>query len=91
MLGTRGRDLVDRRVDAGARRLAELRASLRALSPGATLARGYAIAHLGDGTIVRDASQAPAATRLTVTVDRGSVTAVSEGEVPESGAGTAVP
>lgn len=80
---SRGRDLIDRRVDAHGRRLAELRASLRALSPGATLARGYAIAHLGDGAILRDAAQAPAGTRLIVTVDRGSIGARSEGAVAE--------
>ena len=59
--------------------------SLRALSPAATLARGYAIAHRDDGVIVRDAADAPAGTALTLTVDRGSLRAVSEGEVPEAG------
>ena len=86
LLMDRGRDGTDRRIEAGARRLGELRATLRALAPGATLARGYAIAHLADGTIVRDAAQAPAGTALTVTVDRGSIAAVSEGEVAESAA-----
>ncbi|WP_417563611.1 exodeoxyribonuclease VII large subunit [Microbacterium sp.] len=84
LLTSRGRDLVDRRVESGGRRVAELRATLRALSPAATLARGYAIAHLTDGTIVRDAAQAPTGTALTVTVERGSIGATSDGEVPES-------
>lgn len=82
----RGRDATARRVETGARQLGELRATLRALAPGATLARGYAITHLADGTIVRDAAQAPAGTALTVTVERGSIAAVSGGEVPESAA-----
>ncbi|MEQ6898814.1 exodeoxyribonuclease VII large subunit [Microbacterium sp. KR10-403] len=89
LLAARGRDIVDRRMDAQSRRVAELRATLRALSPASTLARGYAIAHLADGTIVRDAAQAPAGARMTVTLDRGSIAAVSEGEVPESGASDA--
>ena len=58
-------------------------AALRALSPLATLARGYAIAHLDGGVIVRDASQAPAGTALTVTVARGAIAARSEGELAD--------
>ena len=60
LLVARGRDDVDRRIEAQARRAAELRAALRTLSPASTLARGYAIAHLTDGVIVRDAAQASA-------------------------------
>jgi exodeoxyribonuclease VII large subunit len=67
-------------------RNAELRATLRALSPASTLARGYAIAHLSDGVIVRDASQAPSGAGVVVTVGRGSFAARSEGEIAESGA-----
>jgi exodeoxyribonuclease VII large subunit len=84
MMGNRGRDVVERLVTTHDRRTTELRASLRALSPLATLQRGYAIAHIGDGVIVRDAAQAPAGTSLVVTVARGSVAARSEGEVAES-------
>ena len=80
----RGRELSGRRLDAAARTTAELRASLRALSPGATLERGYAIAHLSDGVIVRDAAQAPAGAAVAVTVARGSFAARSEGEVAET-------
>ncbi|MFE6995459.1 exodeoxyribonuclease VII large subunit [Microbacterium sp. NPDC057659] len=83
LLSARGRDTVARRLDAASRATSELRASLRALSPAATLARGYAIAHLENGTILRDAADAPAGTALTITVDRGSVAAHSDGEVPE--------
>lgn len=80
-LQSRGRDIVRRRMDAAATATAELRAALRALSPGATLARGYAIAHVGEGVIVRDASQAPAGTDVVVTVARGSFLAHSDGEL----------
>jgi exodeoxyribonuclease VII large subunit len=84
LLVVRGRDLVDRRIDAQERRASDLRSTLRALSPASTLARGYAIAHLGDGSIVRDAAQAPAGERLVVTVGRGSIAAHSDGEIAES-------
>ncbi|WP_436038413.1 exodeoxyribonuclease VII large subunit [Microbacterium sp. LjRoot45] len=80
-LQSRGRELVRRRMDAAATATAELRAGLRALSPGATLARGYAIAHVGEGVIVRDAAQAPAGTEVVVTVSRGSFTTRSDGEL----------
>lgn len=81
---SRGRDQVTRRLEAADRETAGLRASLRALSPGATLTRGYAIAQLADGVIVRNATQAPVGAGLIVTVAEGSFAARSEGEVPES-------
>ncbi len=84
LLVARGRDDIDRRIEAQARRAAELRAALRTLSPASTLARGYAIAHLTDGVIVRDAAQASPGTPVLVTVGRGSFAARSEGEVAES-------
>ncbi len=84
LLQSRGRETVTRRLDAASRETSELRASLRALSPAATLARGYAIAHLEGGLILRDAKDAPTGSALTITVDRGSVAARSEGEIPES-------
>ncbi len=83
LLSARGRDAVTRQLDVAGRATSELRASLRALSPAATLSRGYAIAHLDGGVILRDAADAPAGSALTITVDRGSVAAVSEGEIAE--------
>ncbi len=80
---SRGRATMQRRWDAADREAGQLRASLRALSPGATLARGYAIAHTADGVILREAAQAPAGTPLTVTLATGSISALSEGEVAE--------
>ncbi|MGX1701837.1 exodeoxyribonuclease VII large subunit [Microbacterium sp. NPDC055357] len=87
----RGRDVIDRALERQGRRTAELRATLRALSPAATLARGYAIAHLGDGVIVRDAEQAPAGAHVAVTVARGSFAARSEGPLDEGDAAGASP
>jgi exodeoxyribonuclease VII large subunit len=86
---SRGRELVDRALQSQSRRAAELRAALRALSPASTLARGYAIAHLSDGRIVRDAAQAPAGAGIAITVGRGSFAARSEGEIPETAADAA--
>ena len=86
---SRGRELVDRALQTQSRRAAELRAALRALSPASTLARGYAIAHLSDGRIVRDAAQAPAGAGIAITVGRGSFAARSEGEIPETAADAA--
>ena len=82
-LASRGRELMRRRMDAATTATAELRAGLRALSPGATLARGYAIAHLGEGVIVRDAGQVPAGTEVVVTVASGSFAARSEGALAQ--------
>jgi exodeoxyribonuclease VII large subunit len=90
-LVSRGRDLAQRRVEQGLLRTAELRASLRALSPAATLARGYAIAHADGGVILRDASQAPSGTRIVVTLERGSIGATSAGELSEGAATGATP
>lgn len=80
---SRGREQVRTRLDDARATTAELRAALRALSPGATLARGYAIAHVGDGVIVRDAAQAPTGTEVVVTVARGSFAARSAGELTQ--------
>lgn len=84
LLLSRGRDTITRQLDVAGRKTGELRASLRALSPASTLARGYAIAHLDGGVILRDAADAPAGSALTITVDRGSLSARSEGEIPEA-------
>ncbi|WP_221583987.1 exodeoxyribonuclease VII large subunit [Microbacterium sp. G2-8] len=78
---SRGRDLTTRLVDRAERRAGELRASLRALSPAATLARGYAITQTADGAILRHASSAPEGTALTVTLDKGAIAAISQGDV----------
>ncbi|MCT2086468.1 exodeoxyribonuclease VII large subunit [Microbacterium enclense] len=88
MLATRGRDVVDRRLQSEERRTRELRASLRALSPEATLARGYAIAQVAGGGIVRDAAQAPAGARVVVTVADGAFGASSTGPLDGANSST---
>jgi exodeoxyribonuclease VII large subunit len=80
LLLARGRDRAERRIHDGERRTAELRASLRALSPQSTLARGYAIAQTADGAILRTAEDAPAGTDLVVTLEHGAVAATSLGK-----------
>jgi exodeoxyribonuclease VII large subunit len=54
---------------------------LEARSPLATLARGYAIlTRLPDGTILRDAAEAPAGTRVRARLGRGELTCRVEGD-----------
>ena len=48
-------------------------ATLRALSPTATLERGYAVARPPDGTIVRDPTDVAPGEPLEVVVARGTV------------------
>jgi exodeoxyribonuclease VII large subunit len=76
----RAADLVDRghralTVRAGGARasLTTLADGLRALSPAATLERGYAVARLADGTVVRDPAQAAVGDALRVIVARGTL------------------
>ena len=76
----RAAELVDRGHRAlsarTSRELTQLRGladALRALSPAATLERGYAVARLADGTIVRDPAQATLGEPLEVVVARGTI------------------
>ncbi len=92
LLVARGRDRIERRLDAQARRTAELRATLRALSPASTLARGYAIAHLAGRRDRPRCRPGTGTADVVVTVGRGSFAARSEGEVPiRRGAGRHAP
>ena len=81
---SRGRDLMARGVERAERRTGELRASLRALSPASTLARGYAIVQLADGSVLRDAPSAPEGTALRLTLDEGALAATSHGPTPSA-------
>jgi exodeoxyribonuclease VII large subunit len=71
----RSRELVDRTIERAHTTVAELTARLRALSPQATLERGYAIAQLPDGSALRAAADAPAGTALRLTVAVGTLAA----------------
>ena len=85
-------ELVDRghralvgRVGREQTRLAGLRDGLRALGPRATLERGYAVARLASGEIVRSAEQAHAGDPLEVVVAHGSLGARVERITPDAG------
>ncbi|MBI2218244.1 MAG: exodeoxyribonuclease VII large subunit [Candidatus Rokubacteria bacterium] len=72
-------DELDRRLRAGVRarlerdrhRLRALAGRLDSLSPLAVLARGYSLARLENGDIVRDARQAPPGSRVDVLLSEG--------------------
>lgn len=76
----RGAELIDRAIERAGGEVSDLRSQLRALSPQRTLDRGYAIAQLTDGTIVRAADDAPDGARLRVTVAAGAFGATSTGD-----------
>lgn len=77
----RGGELVDRALERAATATAQLRGRLRALSPQSTLARGYAIAQLEDGRVLRATDEAPAGTAFRLRLPGGSLGAVSTGPV----------
>lgn len=56
-LRRRARRCATARLDGGAAELGQLRARVLALSPAATLTRGYAVLQQADGTVVRDPGQ----------------------------------
>jgi exodeoxyribonuclease VII large subunit len=90
----RGAELIDRgerairsRLERYRLTLAAGRDALRALGPEAVLERGYAVARLADGSVVRDAAQVARGTRLDVRVLRGTmVTTVERSVAPEEDA-----
>lgn len=69
----RSRELIDLRIERSATRVTDLRSQLRALSPQGTLNRGYSIAQLPDGSVLRSEADAPTGTRLLLTLADGSV------------------
>ena len=81
----RGSELVDRCVERQVARVGELRGHLRALSPQATLDRGYAIVQGDDGHVLRGPQGAPDGARLTLTLAEGALGAVSTGPVHRDG------
>lgn len=67
--------------------LAGLNGRLAALSPQATLARGYAVARRADsGAVLTNPAQAPAGTSLSITLRDGELVAVTISSVPEESA-----
>src|SRR5690606_19230953 len=75
----RGSELLERALERATATAGELRTQLRALSPQATLDRGYAIAQLPDGHVLRAPASAPEGTELLLTLATGTVQAVSRG------------
>jgi exodeoxyribonuclease VII large subunit len=70
-------------IEARASDITHLHARVRALSPAATLDRGYAIVLGGDGQVVRRASEVPDGTLVEVRVSEGAFKARREDSSPE--------
>ncbi len=66
---------VTARIDRAGDQVMHLRQQVRALSPLATLERGYAVVRTPDGTVLRDPDQVAAGDALRVTVAGGEVAA----------------
>lgn len=71
---SRLRRAVQTRLESAELSLAHLQAQLQTLSPQATLDRGYAIAVLEDGSVLRDATEVAIGDRLALRLARGQVT-----------------
>jgi exodeoxyribonuclease VII large subunit len=71
----RGSELLDYTLERATQRVVELRSQLRTLSPRATLERGYAIARLESGAVLRTTTDAAAGDRLRLTLADGEVAA----------------
>ena len=67
------------RVTAGEAEVARLLAQVTALSPAATLQRGYAVVQRPDGAVVRDPDEVTVGDRLRVRVADGELYAVAAG------------
>ncbi|MFT4123876.1 MAG: exodeoxyribonuclease VII large subunit [Microbacteriaceae bacterium] len=72
-LAARSDELVGRLIESAEARVRELGGQLRALSPQRTLDRGYAIAQLPGGAVLRRAADAPAGTTLALTLAEGAL------------------
>jgi exodeoxyribonuclease VII large subunit len=75
---SRSRELVDLVLERAGTRLGDLSGQLRSLSPQRTLDRGYAIAQLSGGKVLRAAADAPSGTHLILTLAKGKVGSVVE-------------
>lgn len=85
-LAERGRRRLEAMLDRADDGVAHTRGRLLALSPAATLRRGYAIVQRADGTVVRSAAQVAAAERITIRLAEDQLTAVAEAELPNQSA-----
>ena len=80
----RGAELADRAIERATTRTAELRSQLRALSPLATLERGYAIVQREHDGVLTRPDQAPEGTALRITLAEGRLSATSRGAVGDA-------
>ncbi len=69
----RGTELVDRALERATISVTDLKGRLRTLSPQGTLDRGYAIAQLSDGRVLRTVAEAAPGSPLLLTVSDGTV------------------
>ena len=82
-LRARAAHSVERSLRAGSAEVDRLSAQVRALSPAATLERGYAVVQRsGDGAIVRRPDDAPPGTALRLRLAEGELAAATTGERP---------
>ena len=87
-LAQRSRRRLSAMLDRAGDDVAHTRARLLALSPAATLRRGYAIVQRADGKVVRAAAGIPPGERLTLRFAEDQLTAVAEAaNQPEPGPG----
>lgn len=83
----RGAELVDRSIERARTSVAELTGQLRALSPQRTLDRGYAIAQLPGGAVLRRSADAVPGSPLLLTLADGTVGTTVDAETPAGRAG----
>jgi exodeoxyribonuclease VII large subunit len=83
----RNSELVGHLVEKSLTRVTELRAQLRALSPQRSLDRGFAIAQLPSGAVLRRTADAPVGTPLLLTLADGSLGATVD-SAPAAGPGS---
>jgi exodeoxyribonuclease VII large subunit len=72
----RSAELIELLIERSGTRVGELRSQLRALSPQRTLDRGYAIAQLPGGAVLRHEKDASSGTPLLLTIADGTVTTI---------------
>jgi exodeoxyribonuclease VII large subunit len=79
-LRERSRRSFSHQVDRASDDVSHTRARVRALSPAATLDRGYAVVQGTDGAVLRDPTEAPAGTALRIRLAAGELRATTTGD-----------
>ncbi|TAP27789.1 exodeoxyribonuclease VII large subunit [Arthrobacter sp. S41] len=78
----RSTDLLHYRVQRARDEINHLKSQVRALSPQQTLDRGYSVTQLADGSIVREAADAPVDSELFIRLASGQLTAQTKQSIP---------